>query len=80
MPSPDDLRELAPTGTLRGGVVVSPAPSAFFAIRDSKGEVQGVTIDLLRDGQHERRHAVIADSLPEAPARGPSGSPARRPH
>jgi polar amino acid transport system substrate-binding protein len=48
MPSPDDLRELAPTGTLRGGVVVSPAPSAFFAIRDSKGEVQGVTIDLLR--------------------------------
>ena len=40
----------------------------------------GVTIDLLRDGQHERRHAVIADSLPEAPARGPSGSPARRPH
>ena len=48
MPSPDDLRELAPTGTLRGGVVMSPAPSAFFAIRDSKGEVQGVTIDLLR--------------------------------
>lgn len=48
MPSPDDLRELAPTGTLRGGVVVSPAPSAFFAIRGSKGEVQGVTIDLLR--------------------------------
>jgi Do/DeqQ family serine protease len=40
----------------------------------------GVTIDLLRDGQHERRHAVIADSLPEAAARGPSGSPPRRPH
>jgi polar amino acid transport system substrate-binding protein len=48
MPSPDDLKELAPTGTLRGGVVVSPAPSAFFAIRDSKGEVKGVTIDLVR--------------------------------
>ncbi len=48
MPSPDDLRDFAPTGTLRGGVVVSPAPSAFFAIRDSKGEVKGVTVDLLR--------------------------------
>ena len=48
MPSPCDLRDFAPTGTLRGGVVVSPAPSAFFAIRDSKGEVQGVTVDLLR--------------------------------
>ncbi|MGH6726592.1 MAG: transporter substrate-binding domain-containing protein [Pseudolabrys sp.] len=47
MPSPDDLKQLAPTGTLRGGVVVSPAPSAFFAIRDGKGEVRGVTLDLL---------------------------------
>ncbi|HEX5213529.1 MAG TPA: transporter substrate-binding domain-containing protein [Pseudolabrys sp.] len=49
MPNPDDLKQLAPTGKLRGGVVVSPAPSAFFAIRDRKGEVRGVAVDLVRD-------------------------------
>jgi polar amino acid transport system substrate-binding protein len=48
MVGPDDLRQLAPTGQLRGGVVVSPAASAFFAIRDDKGEVKGVTVDLVR--------------------------------
>ena len=47
MTNPDDLKQLAPTGKLRGGVVVSPAPSAFFAIRDGKGEIHGVTVDLL---------------------------------
>lgn len=47
MTNPHALQQLAPTGTLRGGVVVSPAPSAFFAIRDGKGEVRGVTVDLL---------------------------------
>ena len=46
--NPDDLKQLAPTGKLRGGVVVSPAASAFFAIKDGKGEVHGVTLDLLR--------------------------------
>jgi polar amino acid transport system substrate-binding protein len=48
MTNPDDLKQLAPTGKLRGGVVVSPAASAFFAIRNSKGDVQGVTVDLIR--------------------------------
>ena len=48
MANPDDLKQLAPTGQLRGGVVVSPAASAFFAIRDGKGEVKGVTVDLVR--------------------------------
>ncbi len=48
MTSPEDIKALAPTGKLRGGVVVSPAASAFFAIKDGKGEVRGVTIDLLR--------------------------------
>ena len=48
MINPDDLKQLAPTGKLRGGVVVSPAASAFFAIKDGKGEVHGVTLDLLR--------------------------------
>jgi polar amino acid transport system substrate-binding protein len=33
---------------LRGGIVVSPAASAFFAIKDDKGEPHGVTIDLLQ--------------------------------
>jgi len=48
MANSDDLKQLAPTGQLRGGVVVSPAASAFFAIRDGQGEVKGVTVDLVR--------------------------------
>ncbi len=47
MTNPDALKQLAPTGTLRGGVVVSPAASAFFAIKDAQGQVRGVTVDLL---------------------------------
>jgi len=46
--SRDDLTELAPSGTLRGGVVVAPAASAFFAVRDASGAPHGVTVDLLR--------------------------------
>lgn len=41
------LKELAPSGELRGGIVTAPAPSAFFCIEE-KGEPSGVTIDLLR--------------------------------
>ena len=48
MTNPDDLKQLAPTGTLRGGVVVAPAASAFFCIKDAAGAVHGVTVDLLR--------------------------------
>src|SRR4029078_2817491 len=48
MTSPADLKELAPTGQLRGGVVAAPAASAFFAIREGNGEVRGVTVDLIR--------------------------------
>ena len=48
MTSPDDLKQFAPTGTLRGGVVTAPAASAFFAIRDGEGEIRGVTVDLIR--------------------------------
>jgi polar amino acid transport system substrate-binding protein len=48
MTSPDDLREIAPTGKLRGGVVVAPAASAFFAIKQGADDVRGVTVDLLR--------------------------------
>lgn len=48
MTSPDGIEQLAPSGQLRGGVVVAPAASAFFAIKDGKGEPRGVTVDLLR--------------------------------
>jgi polar amino acid transport system substrate-binding protein len=48
MTSPDDLKQLAPTGRLRGGIVAAPAASAFFAIKDGNGEVKGVTVDLIR--------------------------------
>ncbi len=47
MASPDDLKQLAPTGTLRVGVVTAPAASAFFAVADGAGELHGVTVDLL---------------------------------
>jgi len=49
MISPEDLKQLAPTGKLRGGVVAAPAASAFFATKDSNGDVNGVTVDLIRD-------------------------------
>ena len=48
MTNPDELKALAPTGKLRGGVVISPAASAFFAIKDGNDEVHGVTVDLVR--------------------------------
>ncbi len=48
MTSADDLKQLAPTGKLRGGVVAAPAASVFFAVKDGSGNVRGVTIDLLR--------------------------------
>ena len=41
----------------------------------------GVTIDLLRDGRRKRRHAVLADALPAAPASAVhGGSPGAHPH
>ncbi len=48
MMAPDALNELAPTGTLRGGVVTAPAASTFFAVKDGHGTVRGVTVDLLQ--------------------------------
>lgn len=39
------FKALAPSGTLRCGVVVAPAASAFFAI-ERDGAPQGVTVDL----------------------------------
>src|SRR6185437_11369480 len=46
--SSNDIQQLAPTGRLRGGVVTAPTASAFFLTQDAKGEVHGVTVDLLR--------------------------------
>jgi polar amino acid transport system substrate-binding protein len=43
------VKELAPTGTLRVGVVVAPAASAFFVVKDAAGQPRGVTADLGRD-------------------------------
>ena len=41
------LKELAPTGKLRVAIGVSPAPSAFYAIKDATtGKFRGVTVDL----------------------------------
>ena len=48
MAAPDDLKQLAPTGKLRAGVVTAPAGSTFFAVKDDSGAVRGVTVDLLR--------------------------------
>ena len=48
MTSPDDLKQLAPTGTLRGGVVAAPAASAFFVLKNAQGAPHGVTVDLLQ--------------------------------
>jgi polar amino acid transport system substrate-binding protein len=45
---PVDIKDLAPTGVLRGGVVVAPVASALFAVKDAKGVARGVTVDLLR--------------------------------
>lgn len=41
------VKDLAPTGTLRGGVVVAPAKSMSFATREEGGAAQGVPVDLL---------------------------------
>jgi polar amino acid transport system substrate-binding protein len=40
------MKELAPTGKLRAGIVYAPAPSAFFAIKDEDDRPRGVTVDL----------------------------------
>jgi polar amino acid transport system substrate-binding protein len=48
MPTSDEIKQLAPTGSLRGGVVIAPAQSAFFAVGEGS-DVRGVTVDLLRN-------------------------------
>lgn len=38
--------ELAPKGSLRVAIAISPAPSALYAIKDANGQYKGVTVDL----------------------------------
>lgn len=51
------LREIAPTGALRIGIIAAPAPSAVFAVAEG-GTYRGVTIDLGK---------ALAESLGIAP-------------
>jgi polar amino acid transport system substrate-binding protein len=41
-----DMKELAPTGKLRVGVVFAPTMSTFFVVKDEGGKPRGVTVDL----------------------------------
>ncbi|HEV3186000.1 MAG TPA: transporter substrate-binding domain-containing protein [Xanthobacteraceae bacterium] len=40
------MNDIAPTGTLRVGVVYAPVATAFFVTRDADGRPHGVTVDL----------------------------------
>jgi polar amino acid transport system substrate-binding protein len=40
------LNELAPKGSVRVAIAISPAPSALYAIRAADGSYKGVTVDL----------------------------------
>jgi polar amino acid transport system substrate-binding protein len=40
------MKEFAPTGKLRVGVVFAPTMSTFFVVRDADGKPRGVTVDL----------------------------------
>jgi polar amino acid transport system substrate-binding protein len=43
------VRDIAPTGTLRVAIAVGPAPSTFWATRDTMtGKPKGVTVDLAK--------------------------------
>lgn len=45
----EDIREIAPTGSLRVAVGVGPAPSAFWATKDpATGKARGVTVELAK--------------------------------
>jgi polar amino acid transport system substrate-binding protein len=70
-----DLQDLAPAGILRGGVVVSPASSVFFAINDGNAP-RGVTVDLITAFAESMKLPIALQVFPnsgeltEAVARG----------
>jgi polar amino acid transport system substrate-binding protein len=43
------LKDIAPTGTLRVGVVYAPVATAFFVTKDADGKPHGVTVDLANE-------------------------------
>jgi polar amino acid transport system substrate-binding protein len=43
------VKELAPTGKLRAGVVFAPAPTVLFVTKDAGGDPHGVTVDLANE-------------------------------
>jgi polar amino acid transport system substrate-binding protein len=43
------LKEIAPTGKLRVGVVYAPVATAFFVTKDTAGRPHGVTVDLANE-------------------------------
>lgn len=65
--SPSTRSELAPTGTLRVGVVIASAPTALFAVRDKDGQPRGVTVTL---GTELARSAKLPIEIKTAPNSG----------
>jgi polar amino acid transport system substrate-binding protein len=43
------VKEIAPTGKLRVGVVYAPVATAFFVTKDAEGRPHGVTVDLANE-------------------------------
>ena len=43
------VKEIAPTGKLRVGVVYAPVATAFFVTKDAEGKPHGVTVDLANE-------------------------------
>ncbi len=55
----EDVRDIAPTGSLRVAVAVGPAASAFWATRDPvTGKPRGVTVELAKAAA-DRLHAPL---------------------
>jgi polar amino acid transport system substrate-binding protein len=42
----NSMKELAPTGKLRVGIVYAPVMSTFFVVKDETGRPKGVTVDI----------------------------------
>ena len=59
------LKQLAPTGVLRAGVVIAPAASVFFAVQVG-GKPQGVTVDLFRAFAGEIKLALELKLFPNS--------------
>ncbi len=60
------MNELAPTGTLRVGIVFAPKPSSLFVRKDASGEPHGITVDLGRALAAEQGVAVEFIMVPNS--------------